>query len=352
MRSEQSSAVRAGIFVIVCGAIMILAIIALGQRTQLFQRRYILLSRFRNAYGLIPGADVRVAGVNAGTVRSVEVVAEPRQQATAKVVLEIAKKNRQFIRKGSLASIRTLGALGDKYVEISPGPSDQPELQDGDYIEPEEAADFYEIAEQARQTLERVNAIAQDVGDTLDLVDKKAVVEDFSATVEAMRGLLEGVQKGPGLINRLLYDPKVPEMVEDFYQTAETLRGLVEDVRAGKGGLGQVISGQKFEKAVDDLAEALASGRAVLKEIEAGRGTAHALVYDQEGRQAIADLGSAASTLRSLMVEIQEGGGTLGLLVSDPTVWESLKRILRGAEESRILKYLVTRSLREDKAED
>jgi len=347
MTSEQSSAVRAGIFVVVCGAIMVLAIVALGQRTQLFQPRYTLVTRFPNAYGLIPGADVRVAGVNAGTVRSVQIEAGPREQATVKVILDIATTYRRIIRQGSRASIRTIGPLGDKYVEISPGPFDQPELQPGDFIPPEDTADFYELAEQTRQALLRVNAIAADVGETLALVDKKAVVEDFSATVEALRGLLEGARKGPGLVNRLLYDPNIPKMVQDFYHTAQTLRALVEDVRAGRGGLGQLMAGKEFERAVEDLAQALASARAILKEIQSGQGTAHALVYDQEGRRAITQVGDAADRAAALMAQIQEGSGTLGLLISDPGVWESLKRLLNAAEESRVLKYLVARSVRQ-----
>ena len=49
------------------------------------------------------------------------------------------------------------------------------------------------------------------------------------------------------------------------------------------------------------------------------------------------------------MAEIQKGGGTLGLLIYDPGVWEALKRLLGGAEESRLLRYLVSRSVREEK---
>ena len=37
-----------------------------------------------------------------------------------------------------------------------------------------------------------------------------------------------------------------------------------------------------------------------------------------------------------------------GLLIADPSVWESLKRLLGEAEESRTLRFLIQRSLDEE----
>jgi len=74
MSKVHYGSVRAGIFVVAGGVIIILFILALGQRSHLFTRQYALTATFENAGGLLSGAPVRVAGVNAGTVRGIEIV--------------------------------------------------------------------------------------------------------------------------------------------------------------------------------------------------------------------------------------------------------------------------------------
>ena len=64
--------------------------------------------------------------------------------------------------------------------------------------------------------------------------------------------------------------------------------------------------------------------------------------------EALADVGAAARGVSDVMARVREGSGSLTLLLSDPSVWESLKRVLRGAEESRLLKRFITKSLAEE----
>ena len=87
MQPDQRSSVKAGIFVITSLVIAMGGVIVLGQRSQLLRKKYPLTTQFRNAQGLIPGADVRVAGVNAGSVRSIKVVTELNQPTAVEVTL-------------------------------------------------------------------------------------------------------------------------------------------------------------------------------------------------------------------------------------------------------------------------
>ena len=349
MQPNESSSIRAGLFVIVSGVVIIMGIVALGQRSQFLARKYMLKAEFRNALGLIPGADVRVAGVNAGAVRSVEVVTAPGSPAVVEVMLEINRKYQNKIRHDSSASIRTLGPLGDKYVEISLGSIQAGELPPDSQISTNEAVDFYEIADEARQTFQRASRIAEEITATLSQIDKTAVIEDLSVGARAMRKLIEEIEGGSGLAHALVFDPEIPAIIDDLRVTTEKLRALVERVEAGEGGLGEIIQGEKLAAAVRDMADITGSAREILKEIEKGSGTAHALVYESDFQDAVSEMREATASLNAILAQIKEKKGTLGLLIADSGVWESLTRILGGAEESRVLKVLVDRAVRSEK---
>jgi phospholipid/cholesterol/gamma-HCH transport system substrate-binding protein len=76
---------------------------------------------FDNVQGLIPGAPIRLAGKDVGTVENVlfSDLGEGRPPVQVDLLVEEAVQHR--IREDSLATIATIGLLGDKYVEISMG---------------------------------------------------------------------------------------------------------------------------------------------------------------------------------------------------------------------------------------
>lgn len=344
MQADQKAAVKAGIFVLVGLVVMIVIIMILGQRSQLFQRHYDLRTSFHNAGGLIPGATVRLAGVNVGTVSSVKLVSGRGTPGLVEVHLDIVSDHQEKIRRDSYASIRTLGVLGDKYVEITLGSFGADVLKPGEYIAPQEAVDFYEIADEAKQALQRANTIAKSVADTLEEVDKAAIVSDLSESVKALRRMLEAAEEGGGLLHALLHDEELPKMLNDLKATAKALRTSVETINAGKGGLGELIHGERLVRAIDDLAEASAAAKSLLKELKDGKGIGHALIYEEAGKESLKRLDEAAVRLNEVIAQYQESEGTLKLLISDPTVWESVKRVLGGAEESKVLQLLIRKT--------
>jgi len=343
MPKDQSSSVKAGIFVVVGGIVVILFILVLGQRTQLFTRQYALTTTFTNSAGLLPGAAVRVAGVNAGSVRGIRIVREPSGVSLVQVDLNIGVVFQDSIRADSIAFVRSLGILGDKYIEISIGSTGEP-LRPGAALRSEETADFYQIADEARETFQRANAIGKSIGDVLDQLDKAAFVQRIHEAAESLSRLLANAEKGPSLIHSLAYDPDAPKMLEELHAAAKALRASAEQVQSGKGDLGEIIYGDRLSHALTDFADAVASARGILKEVEKGSGAAHALIYSPSEREALAQLASAAGKLNDVMTDIHEGRGTLGLLIADPSAWESLQRIFGGVEESRTLKFLIEHS--------
>jgi phospholipid/cholesterol/gamma-HCH transport system substrate-binding protein len=77
-----------------------------------------VVAEFSSVAGLKAGAGVEIAGVEVGRIDSIAV-----RDYKAVVRMEIRKGI--ALQEDAIASIRTRGLIGDKYVSISPGASDR-----------------------------------------------------------------------------------------------------------------------------------------------------------------------------------------------------------------------------------
>ena len=115
------------------GLFMILGIVCLGYLSVklggvdfLGNQGYELDAVFSNSGGLKPGSSVVIAGVNVGRVKGV--LLDNYEARVSMAVPEGLK-----IQEDAIASIKTRGLIGEKYVEITPGGSEEI-LKPGDRI--------------------------------------------------------------------------------------------------------------------------------------------------------------------------------------------------------------------------
>jgi len=89
---------------------------------------YQLVAKFDSSSGLKEGAFIEIAGVKAGKVTSIELDKESFESVAIFVF-----DSGVILAEDTIASIRTSGIIGDKFVKISPGASDDI-LKSGDEI--------------------------------------------------------------------------------------------------------------------------------------------------------------------------------------------------------------------------
>ena len=88
-------------------------------RNELFAASgYEVQAVFTNCNGLRSGSPIMIAGVEIGRVKAITL-----EDYEAKVVLMLQRG--VALQKDAIASIRTKGLIGEKYVEITPGAADQ-----------------------------------------------------------------------------------------------------------------------------------------------------------------------------------------------------------------------------------
>ncbi len=137
---KASIEVSVGIFVLIGIICLGYLTIQLGKMKWIGDNHYSVYARFHSVTGLKTGTEVEIAGVQIGTVDAITL---DTQKQEAVVKLNIRKDI--VLTEDVIASVKTAGLIGDKYIRLSPGGSDEV-LKPGDFItETESAIDLEEL---------------------------------------------------------------------------------------------------------------------------------------------------------------------------------------------------------------
>ena len=207
----MSRTVRLGIFVFGALAILAVGIFLIGRQQGMFRSGYTLKTQFTNVSGLQNGAEVRVGGINEGTVKVIQLPTKPGDKVT--VVMELAKPTLQVLKSDSIGAIRTEGMVGAKFVEITFGTESGAPLHNGDTIQSEAPIDFSDL-------LKKTNTI----------LDSTDTLTSHMATA------------------------------------AENLDQISAKINGGKGSLGQLVNDQQMYKQLNETTAQAAAGATAFKD--------------------------------------------------------------------------------------
>ncbi len=113
--------------------------IKLGKMELVGDNNYPIYAKFQSVSGLKKGSHVEMAGVRIGTIDSITL--DKENKAVVKMKIEKGLS----LTDDAIASVKTAGIIGDKYIKISPGGSDTL-LKPGETItETESALDIEEL---------------------------------------------------------------------------------------------------------------------------------------------------------------------------------------------------------------
>ncbi len=99
---------------------------------------YEISAEFDNVSGLESGANVEIAGVPIGEVTRIDL-----KGTIAKVTLKI--RDDIPLRTDDIAAIRTKGIIGERYIKVIPGGTEETVSRGGKMTETESAVEFEEI---------------------------------------------------------------------------------------------------------------------------------------------------------------------------------------------------------------
>lgn len=360
MRADGIKTTVVGLVIAVTLSLAAAGILIIGREQGLFRDRALFITDFPNATGLSVGSPVRLIGVQVGIVKSISLPTAPGKNRV-EVVLGIDHSARERIREGTTATLKILTYLsGEKYIELTPGPAQNPLIPEEGFI----AAPRTEIEQLIAQSqtiagnLEQVSAQFVEIlgylaqGDSVisrlikDPEFGRQMVEEATQTIAHLNQVAARLERGEGLLGRLLADD---EFGQSTFETLTTVLERVDRisarVEAGEGFLGQMLAEESDLKVLqDDLGELVVELRAVVGKVNSGEGLMGRLVVDEEyGLAMTARLDESLTHIASILDKIDSGEGSLGLLLNEPELYDQATEVVGGLSDSRFLKWVARR---------
>ncbi len=276
----MKSLVKVGVFATLC--LIVLAVLVWKIEDFRFgvkgQRLHAI---FDSIAGLDDKASVRIAGVRVGEVNGVGL-----QGTKARVTLVLDKPIPLTV--GTTARIANLGLLGEKYVEIIPGPPNAPPLPPGSTL----------------------------IGSTPPSIDDAmAKLSDIGSSIQKVTGALAGNDAAGGLTR----------LMADIQLTSAEIRALVDENRANVGSSVRNIDAltatlarelprlaSQTQQALDQISELVRENRG---NVSASLGNI---------RELTEKLQTSADNLNKISGTIASGKGTIGKLVNDEKAYNDV----------------------------
>lgn len=348
---ERRIVVRAGVFVALGLALLAVVVFLIGKANQVFERQVSYHMYFENVEGLKTDSPVWLGGLEVGRVTAISFAGDVEDQRID-VKVEISRRFANRVRSDSVARISGRGVLGDKAIDISIGSGKAEAIPPGGLIPSGASGELTSLLKKGGEILDNTVVITRDLRRAVGAYSDPALKDDVAEAVASLKSVLGRMEKGPGAVHTLLYEPKtaddVRQLVTRLASVAERVdRGvgevdaLLEAARTGPGALHALFYDPQAGKAVGDLGQAASELSQLLHDARTSpNGAIHQLVYG-DAKNLFTDLGGVAADLKAITGTIRSGEGTLGALVNDPSVYDDLRTILGNIKRNYVLRELV-----------
>ena len=318
------SKLKVGIVITVALVVLLGTVFFAGDIGNMLSPKALIKIDIRDVRGLRKGSPVWYSGLEVGSVKSIDL--HPQYGTLVSVLV-----NRDvlgYLKKDSHATVQTMGLLGDKYIELSSGSTDAPQLQAGDMVEGDTEIGVQGVIATGTESLQKLTNVAEQLSRFIDMIakgegtvpqlirdptlynnlrDASKGIADLVASLQNKNGTLGKLAGDDLLYNKLL---SATENVEAFSNKLNTSHGtvnrLIEDSALYDRLLGATNSLEEFSQ-----------------KLSKGPGTLNKLAEDSTLYDRL--LGTATS-LEEFSQKLSKGPGTLNRLAEDPALYENLKQ--------------------------
>jgi phospholipid/cholesterol/gamma-HCH transport system substrate-binding protein len=299
------SALKAGLVITLALLIIFAVVMYAGTIKGILTPSVEFEASFRDVKGLRKGAPVWLFGTEVGSVKDIRL--NPVYGTV--VSFSVERDAVGFLRSNSQAEILTMGLLGDKYVELTPGSPRAGPIEPGEVIKGKVPQELPRVIEESAKTIEK----------TSELINK-------------VDSLISSISKGHGVVSKLLNDPT---LYNNLVKSTAAFQATLERFQKSRGTLNLLIENPSL---YDRTLAAVSDLEQITKKLKAGQGTLGKLVEDP---QLYENLNRSAKNLDGILSSIDKGKGMAGAFVRDEELVTEVKKTLlelRGlAEEMNIV---------------
>jgi phospholipid/cholesterol/gamma-HCH transport system substrate-binding protein len=271
MKKQLINNTKLGLFVLTGLLFLMILLYMIGRNRSLFGSNYLLKTRFENVQGLIPGNNVRYAGIQAGTVKKLQIL----NDTTVEVTMIVETKMEDIIRKDAITSIGTDGLVGNKVLNIVPGELNAPIAKNGDLLTSKKPIDTEKILSTLSQTNNDVAIIVSGLKNTVERINNSSALWDLLSDDQMANNIKNSAK------NIQLAASKASSVSND-------VQLIVDGLKKGNGSMGillkDTILASNLNKTSHNLLLITSQLNTVVsdiqKDINSGKGPANSLLKD------------------------------------------------------------------------
>jgi len=324
---------RVGILVVTSFVLLAAAIFYIGGDSGFFTPKYRLKVYFSSANGLRAGAVVLLDGFTIGNVSGITLINPAPPEKSVEVTLDLNKKYHDLIRTDSMATIGTVGVLGDQQVELKRGSPNNPALENGGTIQGTDVGDIKKIITGTNDVVVNLGQLTAKMGDLLDNVNNgkgtagkflndTSIYDKLDDTVAEATALVRDARTGSGSVGRLISDDalyrSVKSSIDRLDSTLNKVDAIVDKANRGDGTLGLFLNDPSLYKRADQL---VAKFGTVADRVERGEGSLGKLSKDETFYN---NMNTTLNKANTLLTSVENGEGTIGKMMKDATLYNSL----------------------------
>lgn len=228
-KAKDYSDVKVGVFVFIGIVTFVATITILGANQFLFKEQIQLKTQFIEAQGLGEGSLVSLAGIPIGYVSTLEIA---DNSSSVVVHMDIDQSYQKQLTTAAIATLKTQGALGDRYVYITPKREGEV-LSSGDFIAADHRPDFLDAISERTNDFDNIGEVIRELSVLMKSINEKdrsaRLMESLASTSKNLDGLtsnpqlkkslnhlnniLRKVDEGDGTLGRLINDPALHEKI-------------------------------------------------------------------------------------------------------------------------------------------
>ena len=283
--------------------------------------QYTVYSYLRDVNGLKTGSPVHLSGVEVGSVRDVA-FAGPDEPAPVRVAMGLRIDVQDRITTNALVTVGSLGVLGERMLDVDPGPPGGIPIEDHGFVPGEAVGDPIKgIISDASTTMKDVRDLAAELQQGEGTLGAFLKREDFHDKLLAMVGKVESVfvalDRREGTFGKLIHDPV---MFDDLTELLLVMGDLMDRIDKGDGTISRLVNDPEIGRTLAHTTENLAH---LTQRLDEGEGTLGALLRE---RELYDRLDSLAANMNSIAGRLDRGDGTAGQLIHNRDLYENLNK--------------------------
>jgi phospholipid/cholesterol/gamma-HCH transport system substrate-binding protein len=215
-----------------------------------------------DASGIFEKSSIKVAGINAGRIKKIELNGAQGALVTFEMLEEVKLTDKSVLK------IKSVGFLGDKYLDIVLGDQSGERLPPESFVTAEGGQGFEELSKDAGEVLKEVKEIAKTIRESLKDDQGKNMVKEIIANIHDITGSLKRLTTtNEDKFNQIVDDVKAISDQLAF----ETDRYQKDSLMGDLSKIGPILD--KADAAVSDL-------KVIIADLKDGKGTVGKLLRD------------------------------------------------------------------------